>query len=304
MSHKFDVSVVGDINMDIVPETIPEDADIKEDGQLFLDDAVYRRGGQGANFAVKASELGSKTVFHGKVGEDRHAEFLEDHLVEKGVEPRLSKDPSISTGTTVVVPWESGERFYLSHAENNAKLSIEDIELRSIKKSKHLARRGVWFSEPMLKDGNKKLLRKAKQAGIETSIDLHWDPKWGRDEEAADKRRKHFLEALKHTDFLMGNEEELKKLVKAETLEVSEKKIREIADTVLVIHRGSEGSRIVNGSERIDIPTENVENPANPTGTGDVFDASFLYHWQNGEDLEGAGRKATEEAVKHLKGLS
>lgn len=301
---KYDIAVVGDINIDVIPEPISEDLEIRQDGQIFLDNLVHRRGGQAANFAVKSSELGSDVVFQGKVGDDHRADFLEKHLDEKGVEARLSRCEGIDTGTTVVVPWEDGERFFLSHTDNNSGLEFSDCCLESIKGSDHLARRGVWFSEPMLRDGNKKLLKKAKENGIETSIDLHWDPHWDKENGKADERRQHFFEALQHADFLLGNEEELKGLTKEDELEKAVEKVKSYGDSKVVVHRGPEGSSIFNGSERIDIPTEDVENPENPTGTGDVYDAAFLNAWQNGSSLEKAGRKATEQAVKHLKGLN
>jgi sugar/nucleoside kinase (ribokinase family) len=300
---RYDTTVIGDINIDVIPEPISEEMEIRQDGQVFIDDLVHKRGGQAANFAVKSSELGSDVVFQGKVGDDRHADFLEGHLNQKGVEARLSRSGEIDTGTTVVVPWENGERFFLSHADNNSKLKFSDCCLETVKNSNHLARRGIWFSEPMLKEGNKKLLKKAKENGIETSIDLHWDPHWSKENDRADKRRKNFFEALQYADFLFGNEEEMKGLTKKNDLEAAVNKVKEKNDLKIVVHRGSEGSAIFRGSEKITIPTEEVENPKNPTGTGDVYDAAFLNAWQNGADLESAGKKATEQAVKHLKGL-
>jgi sugar/nucleoside kinase (ribokinase family) len=300
----FDIAVVGDINIDVIPEPISETLEIRQDGQIFLDDLVHRRGGQAANFAVKSSELGSEVVFQGKVGDDHHADFLEKHLDKKGVEARMSRSKNVDTGTTIVVPWKDGERFFLSHTDNNSKLKFSDCCLRSIKNSDHLARRGVWFSEPMLKEGNKKILRKAKENGVETSIDLHWDPHWNKSNGRADKRRKHFFEVLQHVDFLLGNEEELKSLTKKSRLEDAVENVQQYGEFKVVTHRGPEGSSIFNGAERIDIPSENVKNPENPTGTGDVYDAAFLNAWQDGANLEKAGKRATNAAVKHLKGLN
>ncbi|MFB6158144.1 MAG: carbohydrate kinase family protein [Candidatus Nanohalobium sp.] len=300
---QFDMAVVGDINIDVVPEPLEKDLEMKEDGQIFVDKLVHRRGGQAANFAVKTSELGSETVFQGKVGDDRHADFLEQHLKDKGVKPRLARSKDVDTGTTTVIPRENGERFYITYADNNSKLEYGDLHRETLYNSRHLARRGVWFSTPMLNEGNKKLLKEAKKQGVETSIDLHWDPYWD-ENRSSGNRRKKFMETLEHVDFLMGNSEELKMLTEKKELDKAVEKLQRFGEFKTIAHCGPEGSKIYRGNESINIPVEDIQNPENPTGTGDVYDAAFINAWQKGKSLEEAGQKATEEAVKHLKGLN
>ncbi|MFT4892240.1 MAG: fructokinase [Candidatus Nanohaloarchaea archaeon] len=298
-----DVAVVGDVNVDAVPDPLESDLDLSKEGQHFVDNLDYRRGGQAANFAVKYSRLGKNASLHGKVGQDRWGEFLADHLKSQNVDPKLKKSENVKTGTTMVLPRENGDRTFVTYAENNAELRYSDIDTESIKESKHLARRGVWFSEHMLKSGNKKLLREAKSEGLETSIDLHWDPHWSRNSSKADKRRRMFLKTLEHADFLMCNEDEIKQVTKKKELAGAAEKVWDYGNPTIVVHQGENGSMILGKDGKIiDKSTEKVENPQNPTGTGDVFDASFLHSWRDGKSLEKSAEIATQEAVNHLKG--
>lgn len=298
----MDFSVVGDINMDVVPRPVPEEIDIREDGQVFTENIEYRRGGQAANLAVKLSELGEDVRFHGKLGEDRNGDFLLEHLKEEGVEPAVNRSDEVKTGTTLVVSWETGKRHFISHIENNASLCLEDLDMENIVEKGHLARRGVWFSEPMLDGGNQRLLEEASRRGVETSIDLHWDPYWNEDRTAeADRRRSKFLEAVEEADFLMGNEEEIKNLAKKSDLVEALEKISRFGNPKIVVHRGEDGSLVYSG-ETLRIPVETVENPVNPTGAGDAYDAGFLKAWRDGKGLEESAEFATEVAVEHLKG--
>ncbi len=295
-----DIAVVGDINIDVIPRPIEKDVEIKQDGQVFVDDMVQRRGGQGANFAVKLAQLGSEVGFHGKLGDDRHGRFLMNHLKDHAITPRLSMDPDVKTGTTLAVTWEDGERHYISHTENNARLSLEDIDMDAVRDARHVARRGVWFSEPMLDGGNERLLREAQEHGAETSIDLHWDPHWNNDGEKADRRRRRFYDALEHADILMGNTDEITELARKASPDKAIAFLHDKGADTIVVHQGPDGSRIYTRDDMITIPTETVEDPANPTGTGDAYDAGFLNAYMDGAGLRQAGENGTEVAVQHL----
>jgi sugar/nucleoside kinase (ribokinase family) len=295
------ISVIGDINIDVIPQPVSTDLAIKKDGQVFVDDLVYRRGGQGANFAVKLAKLGGNVEFHGLLGDDRHGRFLQEHLQEHKVTPKANLDGSIKTGTTLAVTWDNGERHYISHTENNSQLSLDDIDMDAVRQAYHVARRGIWFSEPMLDGGNRKLLKDAKEHGCETSIDLHWDPHWNKDGEKADRRREQFMDALEYADILMGNEEEIRTVTKENDLDAAVRRVRQAGVHKVVVHQGPDGSTIYNSGEPIKIPTEAIENPANPTGTGDAYDAGFLHAKSQTDDLREIGEHATQVALRHLR---
>ena len=61
----------------------------------------------------------------------------------------------------------------------------------------HLLRADVWFSKGMLFGGNLRLFQTARAAGLRTSLDLNWDPLWGRAPQAEIRARKQAVKAPK-----------------------------------------------------------------------------------------------------------
>jgi len=58
----------------------------------------------------------------------------------------------------------------------------------------------------------------------------------------------------------------------------------------LVVTRGGEGSVVYTGSDKIEIPTVNVDNAVDPTGCGDAYRAGLLLGLQKGWDWQTSGR--------------
>ena len=60
----------------------------------------------------------------------------------------------------------------------------------------------------MLFGGNVDLFKSCRRAGIETSIDVNWDPRWNGGLESADvrKRIEAVIEALPLVNYVHGNE--------------------------------------------------------------------------------------------------
>src|SRR5688572_33106770 len=107
-SSKFDVVVLGGINMDYLVrgETLPQPGDTV-DGSEFL----RAGGGKGANQAVAAARLGARVAFIGRVGRDRHGDELLDLLQREEVDVRFTtRDPHAETGAALVMIDSSGEK--------------------------------------------------------------------------------------------------------------------------------------------------------------------------------------------------
>jgi len=73
------------------------------------------------------------------------------------------------------------------------------------------------------------------------------------------------------------------------------KKLEEIATSVqaLIVTRGSAGSTIYAGSERLEIPVAQVSIVNDPTGCGDAYRAGLLYGLMQGHDWPTTGRIAS-----------
>src|SRR5688572_32164067 len=100
-SSKFDVVVLGGINMDYLVrgETLPRPGHTV-DGSEFL----RAGGGKGANQAVAAARLGARVAFVGRVGRDPHGDELLQSLEDEGIDVRFTtRDPRAATGVALIM---------------------------------------------------------------------------------------------------------------------------------------------------------------------------------------------------------
>lgn len=78
--------------------------------------------------------------------------------------PFVRHDPTVQTGSSLVLSYADGCRHFISHQPNNYTLDFSDIDLAMLDGGGHLLRADVWFSQPMLAAGNAQLLRAVARA--------------------------------------------------------------------------------------------------------------------------------------------
>jgi len=159
----------------------------------------------------------------------------------------------------------------------SAALSIADVDLSALKGRGHLLRADVWFSKAMLFEGNKELFQKARQAGVCVSIDLNWDPCWGRANAQEIRDRKRALrDVLPWVDLAHGNLRELKEFAEAGDRETALKRLADWGVGAVVVHLGDRGAGYFrNGSLTIEPPCP-ITSRVNTTGTGDVLSVCMM----------------------------
>jgi sugar/nucleoside kinase (ribokinase family) len=155
----------------------------------------------------------------------------------------------------------------------------------------------------MLPEGNLDLLREARQAGMQTSIDVNWDPHWhaGRDDPLVRRRIDAVTRVLPEVTYVHGNERELRFFAGAATLPEAAGWFFSHGATCLIVHLGRNGSTALSADgTTIHAPAENVQQAVCEVGTGDVFTAAFLLR----EGMEMSRRLAECNAIAatHLSG--
>lgn len=297
------VAIVGNVNLDIRTAPIPASADVFEDGETSVG-AIYESiGGGGANTALAAARLGGSIHFIGCVGRDPLGRRLRRHLERFGVTTHLV-DKAAPTGRSIALTWHTQHRHFLSCLPSSAQLEEHDIDLDALTRQgcRCLYRADIWFAPRMLAGGNDALLRRARESGMETSVDLNWDPHWNSNDQGAIARRIAAARAmLKNVSVVHGNERELCRFSGADVLDLAvESILRDGAQTVIA-HRGPHGSAAFTKSgESVAAPARPVVAPKNQTGTGDAFTAAFLLmpHLSMAERLAAAN----DIAASHLEG--
>ena len=269
----FDVSVIGELNLDIIfyglpPELVLEREHLAKDLSITL-------GSSSAIFAHNLVCLGNKVGFSSTVGSDPFGEICLKRLAECGVDlSHVRKLNGKTTGLSVILP-QRKQRYILTYPGTMSEMSERDLDLDYVFSAKHL-HVSSYFLHKTLRPQLINIFRKAKEAGLTTSLDTNDDPE--------DRWSSEIQLLLKYTDILLPNEREACKLAQVNDLEraaeVLSQKVR-----VLVIKRGSQGAMVRLAKEKY-VAFPPVVDVADPVGAGDSFDAGFIHKFIRGSKIE------------------
>ena len=273
------VAIVGNLNLDIKTSPIPAVSGILCDGETSVASIYETVGGGGANTAVAAAIMGGRVHFCCPVGQDALGRRLVAFLQSVGVEVHAAWK-AVATGRSIALTWDTHQRHFVSSLPNNALLEEADIDLDALAKAgcRHLYRADVWFSKPMLHGGNGSLLRRARRLGMQTSLDINWDPLWntGRTNPIVGERIAALRDALPDVSYVHGNERELGFFTGADDMREGAQLLREWGAEAVVIHRGAQGCAALTPEGWCEVPANPVTRIVTETGTGDVFTSAFL----------------------------
>jgi sugar/nucleoside kinase (ribokinase family) len=271
------ICIVGNINRDVKVQDVPNSAGLFEDGETSVPSIIETVGGGGANSACAAATLGGSVRFIGKVCADALGERLEHALESHGVQTHLARAPHGTTGTTIALGLTNRHRHFLSCLPNNESLRFEDLDLAALDGCVHLLRADVWFSQAMLEGGNLRLFQEARRRGIETSLDLNFDPCWSTGNPKQIARRKELLrDALGAVDLAHGNVRELREFTDSLDLETALQRLTNSGVKGVVVHLGSRGAGFWAEGEWVIEPPSPIGTVVNSTGSGDVLSICMI----------------------------
>src|SRR4051812_32818689 len=125
MNKKFDVIVVGELNVDLIMNQLHS---FPETGKEKLAEKMtLTLGSSSAIFASNLSALGMKVSFVGKIGNDIFGNFCKEQLDKKGVNTSmLIQNDTLQTGATVILNFDE-DRAMVTHQGAMKSLGISDI---------------------------------------------------------------------------------------------------------------------------------------------------------------------------------
>lgn len=264
---KFDVIVVGELNVDLILNQINS---FPETGKEKLaDEMTFTLGSSSAIFAGNLSSLGMSVAFIGKMGNDTFGQFCKDELKRKGVDTSMIlTEDKLKTGVTVVLNFGE-DRANVTYQGSMKHLAVDDITDEIISRGRHL-HFSSYFLQTGFKDELYILFEKAKSTGLTTSLDIQWDPneKWDFD----------YKKILPVIDVFLPNEKELLNLTKKGSVESA---IREINNygNIIVVKQGRNGSLMSVGNNLIPCNAFANDNVVDAIGAGDSFNAGFIYRY-------------------------
>ena len=271
--QKFDVTVVGELNLDLILYGLPEQLDPER--ELLANRLALTLGSSSAIFAHNLAVMGGRVGFISRIGDDPLGRISRERLSEGGVDTSKVRVVSgtTTTGLTVILP-RARYRNILTYPGTMFEMCFEDLDLDYLASAKHF-HLSSFFLHRALRPRIKELFQRMKSAGLTTSMDTNDDPEdlWADD----------LLEVLRVVDVFLPNEREIMKITRTDDPRAGLAKLAEIVPTV-VAKLGPLGAVARQGKVEVTGQPLRVD-AVDPVGAGDSFDAGFLYQFVRGADL-------------------
>ena len=269
----FDVSVVGELNLDLIFFGLPEKLELEH--EHLATGLSITLGSSSAIFTHNFTLLGNKAGFSSTIGSDPLGEICLQRLGECGVDlSHVRKFKGKTTGLTVILP-QRKQRYILTYPGTMHEMSLKDLDLSYVFSAKHL-HLSSYFLHKALRPDMIELFRRAKAAGLTTSLDTNDDPdgRWSTD----------ILLLLKYVDILLPNENEACKIAHTADLNQAAEVLSQKVPLV-VIKRGSQGAVLREGKNKFSgYPP--LTDMVDAVGAGDSFDAGFIHQFIRGAKPE------------------
>lgn len=238
-------------------------------------------GGNAMTAAINLNTLGVDSYMVGMVGDDMFGEFLRGKLVGAGINVdglKTSSDTQTSASVLMISP--DGERSFFHCTGTNAVFNEKDIDYSVIDECDMVFVTGSFLMDSFDGESTMEFLKKCKEAGKTTFLDVCWDAKgnWG----------KLLDMSMPYLDYFMPSIDEA-------VLIAGETEPDAIADVFMdkgvknvIIKLGSKGSYLRKNGEKLGkvYPPFYIENPVDTTGAGDSFCSGFLAAYALGKTDE------------------
>lgn len=272
------VACVGILVADVIVETVTE---YPKKGVLSpVNSITMHNGGNAMTASINLRKLGVESSMVGMVGNDTFGDFLKGRLKESDVNiSGLKTNDTVQTSASVLMIDKQAERSFFHTVGTNAVFSEKDIDYSIIDNCDMVFVTGTFLMDTFDGIETMQFLKKCKDMGKTTFLDVCWDAKgkWG---ELLDM-------SLPYIDYLMPSIDEAIHMAGKENPE-------EIADVFvskgaknIIIKLGSKGSYLRKEDEKSGniFKPYYIENPVDTTGAGDSFCSGFLAAFARGESL-------------------
>ena len=257
-------------------------------------------GGTPTNIACGTSRLGLRSAVITGVGDEHMGRFIIEQLQREGVETSGVKiDPDRLTALVLLGIRDEEQFPLIFYRENCADMGLceDDIDPDFIRSARAVVATGTHLSNPQVEAATIKALNIARDAGLQTALDIDYRPNlWGvaghGDGESRFVESDAVTQKLQTTlhlfDLIVGTEEEFHIAGGSTNTIEALRAVRGVSAATLVCKRGAAGAVAFTG----DIPDSLDAGEAGPgfpievfnvLGAGDGFMSGLLKGWLDGE---------------------
>ena len=289
---KVDYQFIEKMNLNIGAMQLTNYDTINETINLFKDQIVSA-GGSVANTISMVANLGNKCAFVGRRKNDNQGKlFSESMRASNIILPNSEVEVGEPSSTCLVMITPNGERTMLTYLGASKNLSMNDIDLSLIEKSKIVYLEGYLFDLPEAKRLFYSLADKQEELGFEFALSLS-------DPFCVTRHKEDFLKLLdKKVKIVFSNQDEIETLFSCSV----EKALINSSNKILIniSTLGEKGSIVCANGNLIKKDSFSVE-VKDTTGAGDSFAAGFFHGYINNLSLDKCaevGNFCASETVK------
>lgn len=284
---KYDVIALGELLIDFTQNGLSE-----QGNGLF----EANPGGAPCNVLSMLNNLGKKTSFIGKVGNDQFGKTLKKALEELGIgTENLLMDNEVHTTLALVHTFADGDRDFSFYRNPGADmmLTVDELNLDLVRDTRIFHFGTLSMTHDGIRATTKKAVEAAKEAGALISFDPNLrEPLW----DSLDNAKEQVRWGLGKCDVLKISDNEIQWLTGEEDFTAGVKKIREeFPIPLILVSMGRDGSRAYYGDHYVEVAPFLQENTIETTGAGDTFCACVLNYVLE-HDLEAL----TDEQLKEM----
>lgn len=273
------IACVGILVADVIVQPVTK---YPEKGVLTpVDSITVCTGGNAMTASINLKKLGVESHMVGMIGDDMFGKYLKSTLEEKDViTDGLKVSDKVQTSASVLMIDESGERSFFHCVGTNAVFSESDIDYSVIEKCDAVFVTGTFLLDSFDGEGTMKFLKKCKDMGKTTFLDVCWDAKgkWG----------ELLNMSMPYIDYLMPSIDEAERIANETDPDKIADEFKSHGAKNIIIKLGSKGSylRKENEEKGTVYPPFLVENPVDTIGAGDSFCSGFLASFARGYEPE------------------
>lgn len=263
------VACIGIMVADAIVGTVNE---YPKAGELLpVKSITLHNGGNAMTAAININTLGVEASVIGAVGNDVFGKFLIDKLTGLGINTdAVCIKNDVQTSASVLFVDETGERSFFHCKGANGTFSYDDIDFDIIDKNDLIFVTGSFLMDTFDGENTMKCLKKCKEMGKTTFLDVCWDAsgKWG---EILDV-------CMPYIDYFMPSIDEAKNIAKKDDLDEMADVFMQKGVKNVVIKVGSKGAYLrLEGEEKGKLyPAFKGIKAIDTTGAGDSFCSGFL----------------------------
>ena len=258
-----------------------------------MENPIYEAGGSAANTAYWISQLGGEVGFIGKISNDELGNQFQSSLKDSGLKDfTVFEEEDNQTGLCAIFITPDGERTMNTYLGAGEYLSVNDLNVDSIKDANILYMEGYLWDKPSSKEAFLHAAKLNKETGGMNAISLS-------DVFCVDMHRESFKDFIKSDiDYVFCNEDELNSLFELNNIDESIENFLNLFPNVeqLICTLGSSGVLIIEKgrSYHFDATEANV---VDKTGAGDFFAGGYLYGLQKNLSLVDSAEIANRSAA-------